>query len=82
MRNQIRNAVFLSNLVRFMADNEGKLISANNVSKFMKSQGENITSSVIINYQKYLTDTYIMEKVNRYDIHGKKIFESNDKFYE
>lgn len=81
MRNQIRNAVFLSNLVRFMADNEGKLISANNVSKFMKSQGENITSSVIINYQKYLTDTYIMEKVNRYDIHGKKIFESNDKFY-
>ena len=47
----------------------------------MKSQGDNITSTVIINYMKFLCDAYFIHKVNRYDIHGKKLFESNDKFY-
>lgn len=81
MRNQIRNVPFLENLVHFLADNTGKIISANSIAKYMKSQGDNITSTVIINYMKFLCDAYFIHKVNRYDIHGKKLFESNDKFY-
>lgn len=81
MRNQIRNVPFLENLVRFLADNTGKLISANSIAKYMKSQGESITSTVIINYISFLCEAYILHKVNRYDIHGKRIFETNDKFY-
>lgn len=81
MRNNIRNANFLENLVCFLADNVGKLISANSISKFMKSQGESITSGVILSYLQFLCDAYIIHRVNRYDIHGKRIFETNDKFY-
>lgn len=81
MRNQIRNVPFLENLVRFLADNTGKLISANCISKYMKSQGESIASAAIINYISFLCEAYILHKVNRYDIHGKRIFETNDKFY-
>ena len=81
MRNQIRNVPFLENLVRFLADNIGKLISANSIAKYMKSQGESITSTLIINYISFLCQAYILHKVNRYDIHGKRIFENNDKFY-
>ena len=81
MRNQIRNVPFLENLVRFLADNTGKLISANSISKYMKSQGETIASAAIINYISFLCEAYILHKVNRYDIHGKRIFETNDKFY-
>lgn len=81
MRNKIRNVPFLENLVRFLADNTGKLISANSIAKFMKSQGEAITSSAIINYISFLCEAYILYKVSRYDIHGKRIFETNDKFY-
>lgn len=81
MRNQIRNFPFLENLVRFLADNIGKLISANSIAKYMKSQGESITSSVVINYISFLCEAYILHKVNRYDIHGKRVFENNDKFY-
>lgn len=81
MRNQIRNVPFLENLVRFLADNIGKLISANSIAKYMKSQGESITSSVVINYISFLCEAYILHKVNRYDIHGKRVFEYNDKFY-
>lgn len=81
MRNQIRNVPFLENLVRFLADNIGKLISANSIAKYMKSQGESITSSVVINYISFLCEAYILHKVNRYDIHGKRVFENKDKFY-
>jgi hypothetical protein len=81
MRNQIRNVPFLENLVRFLADNTGKIISANSIAKYMKTQGDSVTSTVIINYTKFLCDAYLFHKVNRYDIHGKKLFESNDKFY-
>ena len=81
MRNRIRNVPFLENLVRFLADNSGKIISANSIAKYMKSQGDRITSTVIINYTKFLCESYLIHKMNRYDIRGKKLFESNDKFY-
>jgi len=81
MRNTIRNVVFLENLVRFVADNTGKIISANKIAKYMKSHGDGVTSTVVINYLQYLCDAFMIHKVNRYDIHGKKLFESNDKYY-
>ena len=81
MRNNIRNVPFLENLVRFLADNAGKIISANSIAKYMKSQGDSVTSTVIITYTKFLCNAYLLHKVNRYDIHGKKLFESNDEYY-
>ncbi len=81
MRNKIRNVSFLENLVRFVADNTGKLISASSISKFMKGLGTNVTPPSIIEYLRLLSDAYIVKKVARFDIHGKRIFESNDKYY-
>jgi predicted AAA+ superfamily ATPase len=80
-RNNIRNVPFLENLTNFIADNIGKIISASSISKYMKSQGTNVSSDTIIDYTQYLENAYIIHKVNRYDIHGKRLFESNDKFY-
>jgi predicted AAA+ superfamily ATPase len=80
-RNNIRNVAFLEKLTNFIADNVGKIISATSISKFMKSQGTNVSPDTIIDYTQYLEDAYIIHKVNRYDIHGKRLFESNDKFY-
>ncbi len=81
MRNQIRNIPFLENLARFLADNTGKIISANSIAKYMKSQGSNLTSTAIIHYISCLCAAYMIHQVSRYDIHGKRLFESNDKFY-
>lgn len=81
MRNQVRNVDFMTKLVQFMADNEGKLISANNISKYLKSIGESVSPAVIINYQNMLSESYLLHKVSRYNIHGKRLFESNEKFY-
>lgn len=80
-RNNIRNVPFMEKLTSFIADNIGKIISASSISKFMKSQGTSVSPDTVIDYTQYLEDAYIINKVNRYDIHGKRIFESNDKFY-
>ena len=81
IRNNIRNVPFLEKLIDFIADNIGKIISATSIAKFMKSQGTTIAPDTIINYTEHLEEAYIMNKVNRYDIHGKRLFETNDKFY-
>ena len=81
IRNKIRNSFFLERLAVFLADNTGKMISANGISKYMKSQGQNVTPSAVINYIKALCEAYVIHKVNRYDIHGKRVFETNDKYY-
>ena len=80
-RNNIRNVPFMEKLTSFIADNIGKIISASSISKFMKSQGTSVSPDTVIDYTQYLEDAYLIHKVNRYDIHGKRIFESNDKFY-
>ena len=81
MRNHVRNIPFLEHLVQFLADNAGKPISANNIAKYMKSQSQSIAPAVIINYISYLCESYMLNRVQRYDIHGKRLFEINDKFY-
>lgn len=80
-RNNIRNVPFMEKLTSFIADNIGKIISASSISKFMKSQGTSVSPDTVIDYTQYLEDAYIIHKVNRYDIHGKRLFESNAKFY-
>ncbi len=81
MRNEIRNVPFLENLVFFLADNTGKPISASNISKYMRGQGQTISPQAIINYISYLCDAFVIQKVSRYDIHGKRLFESQEKYY-
>lgn len=81
MRNNIRNPVFLENLIHFLADNAGKIFSANSISRYMRGLGQNVTSTAIINYIQALCETYVIHKVHRYDIHGKRLFETNDKYY-
>ena len=80
-RHDIRNVPFLNNLITFYADTTGKLTSANSISKYMKSQGENVSSNIVLLYRSFYEEAYLLNAVSRYDIHGKKILESNEKVY-
>ena len=80
-RHDIRNIPFLNNLISFYADTTGKLTSANSISKYMKSQQEDVSSNLILLYRGFYTESYLLDIVPRYDIHGKKIFQSNEKIY-
>lgn len=80
-REKVRNVTQLENIVRFVADNIGKPISTTNIMKFITSKGEKISDETVSNYLKYLKDAFLAIPVNRFDIHGKLLLESNNKLY-
>lgn len=80
-RENIRNVSFLENLVAYLSDNIGALFSANNISKYLKSQRVGISPQLTINYLKALANAYFVHKVVRSEIGGLKIFEIGEKYY-
>lgn len=80
-REQIRNVPFIENLSKFIADNNGKLISTNSIVRFMRSQGDKVSEALTSAYIEHLCKALIINPVARYDIHGKKLFEQIYKYY-
>lgn len=80
-REGIRNVDFLESLVSYVADNVGNLFSANNISRYLKSQHINISPLQVINYLKALGDAFLVNRVSRIDIMGLRKFELGDKYY-
>lgn len=80
-RESIRNVPFIENLSRFIADNIGKLISANSITKFLKSRGDKISDTLTTTYIEHLCKALIINPIARYDIHGKKLFDIINKYY-
>ena len=80
-RKKVRNVPFLENLIRFIADNIGKPMSATRIQNYMTSNESEVSKNLILKYMKAVTETYLASAVSRYDIHGKKLLETNDKFY-
>ena len=80
-RHSIRNITFLNNLIRFFADTTGKLNSVNNISNYLKSRGQDVSAKTVSAYINYFCEAYLLASVRRYDVHGKKLLESNDKLY-
>lgn len=80
-RHTIRNIPFLNNLIAFMADTVGKLNSASSIANYMNSHGLDVSTNVVLNYMSYFNQAFLSYSVARYDIHGKKLLESNGKCY-
>ena len=80
-RKKVRNVPFLENLIRFIADNIGKPMSATSIQNYMTSNESEVSKNLILKYMKAVTETYLASAVSRYNIHGKKLLETNDKFY-
>ena len=80
-REGIRNVDFLESLVLYTADNVGTLFSANNISRYLKSQRVNISPLQVINYLRSLQQAYLIHKVRRIEVAGLKMFEIGDKYY-
>ena len=80
-RYNIRNIDFIEKLIAFLSDNIWSLFTANNISKYLKSQKIEIWTNIVLEYISYLCNVYLLNKVKRKDIVWKKIFEVNDKYY-
>lgn len=80
-RHNIRNVSLLEDLVNYVADNVGNLLSAKRISDFLKSQKVKVSPNVILSYLGFLEQAFFLLKVNREELKGKKIFEIGQKYY-
>ena len=80
-RYNVRNINFLENLVRYVADNTGSLVSSKKISDFLKSQRIQISPQLVLDYLSHLESAFFIFKALRTDIAGKKIFEIGEKYY-
>lgn len=80
-RNQIRKVDQLERIVRFTFDNIGKTFSATSISKYLKSENRTIDNETIYNYLSKLESAYILHRCSRYDIQGKELLKTQEKFY-
>lgn len=80
-REGLRNVTLFENLISYSSDNVGQLVSATSLSKYLKSQRIELTPLTAINYLRAASNAYIINKVPRFDIHGKRLLETNDKYY-
>ena len=80
-RFNVRNVKFLENLVEFLSDNLGSIVSSKKISEYLKSQKINISTQVVIDYLGYLESSFLIFKVKRTGIEGKKIFEIGEKYF-
>lgn len=80
-REGIRNITLFENLMSFLSDNAGQLISATSLSKYLRSKHIELTPLSALNYMKAAANAYVVNKVRRFDIHGKRLLETNDKYY-
>ncbi len=80
-RYSIRNIVLLERVVRFVFNNIGNTFSAKKVADYFKSQQRRIDLNTVYNYLNALESAYIIKKISRYDIKGKEILKTNEKYY-
>ena len=80
-RKKVRNVPFLENLIKYVGDNIGKPLSATNIQNYMTSNKNEVSKNLILKYLKATTEAFLVHNVTRYNLHGKKLLESNDKYY-
>ncbi|KAA6313820.1 hypothetical protein EZS27_035468, partial [termite gut metagenome] len=80
-RYHIRNTVFLEKLAQFLSNNIGSLFSAKNISDYLKSQQTAVSVNQVQNYVGYLCNSFLIHRIPRYDIIGKRVFEIGEKYY-
>lgn len=80
-RNQIRKVDQLERIVRFAFDNVGRTFSAASISKYLKSENRAIDNETVYNYLSKLESAYILHRCSRYDVQGKEILKTQEKFY-
>ena len=80
-RHNIRNVELLERVVKFVFDNIGNRLNAKNIADYFKSQQRKVDINTIYNYLEALQGAFIIQRVPRYDIKGKELLQTNEKYY-
>lgn len=80
-RNKIRDTALLERIVLYLMDNVGNTFSAKTITDFLKSQGRKLSTETVYNYLNALESAFLIYKVSRFDLKGKRILETQEKYY-
>ena len=80
-RNQVRKIDQLERVVKFVFDNVGKTFSAKSISDYIKSEHRTIDNETVYSYLEKLESAYILHRCSRYDVQGKELLKTQEKFY-
>ncbi len=80
-RNGIKSAEKLESTMRFLLENIGNIFSAKSIGAFVKSQFRTFGNDAIYEFLNALQNAFIIHKVSRYDIKGKQVLETLEKYY-
>lgn len=80
-RHHITNFDLFNRVVRYIVENVGKTFSANSIVKFLKSEGRPLSVESVYNYLEWLEKAFIIYRCKRYDLQGKSVLKTQEKFY-
>ena len=80
-RYKITNIDLFTRVVNFVMENLGKTFSANSIINFLKSEKRNISVELIYDYLTYLEKAFVIYRAKRYDLQGKAVLKTQEKFY-
>ena len=80
-RNQIKKIDQLERVVKYTFNNIGNTFSAKSISNYLKAEQRKIDNETVYNYLEKLQKAYILHKCSRYDLQGKAILKTQEKFY-
>lgn len=80
-RHKIRNKELFDRVVKYIIENVGKTFSANTVVKFLKNEKRELSVETVYNYIKWLEEAFIIYPCQRYDIQGKAVLKTFEKYY-
>ncbi|MDR0334560.1 MAG: ATP-binding protein [Methanomassiliicoccaceae archaeon] len=81
-RNSVKNPQLMDKIVAFLYDNVGNLVSPSRILNYLTSQGRKGTDpETVVNYLRYLEEGFLIMRAPRYDVKGKRLLETNDKYY-
>jgi len=80
-RHRIRNKDLFDRVVKYIIENVGKTFSANSIVKFLKNEKRSLSVESIYNYIKWLSEAFIIYPCQRYDLQGKSILKTQEKYY-
>lgn len=80
-RHNITNTDLFNRVVLFIVENVGKTFSANSIAKFLKGENRSLSVETIYNYLEWLEKAFVIYRCQRYDIQGKSVLKTQEKFY-
>lgn len=80
-KNKLTDASLLEKVLKFLMSNTGSLVSSKKIADFLTSQGTKVTHNTILNYLEMLENAYIIYRAPRYDIKGKELLKTLEKYY-